>query len=92
MANHKSAAKRARQSIKRNALNRARRSKLHTVTKAVLVAVTSGDKDVAKTALQKAESSLARAANRSTIHWKKAARKTSRLAKRVKTMAAGKKS
>ena len=89
MANHKSAAKRARQSVKSNELNRARRSKVRTLAKAVETAVAAKDVPAAKTALKSAESALARAAGRGTLHWKTAARKTSRLAKSVKT-AAGK--
>lgn len=84
MANHKSAAKRARQSVKRNELNRARRAKVRTLTKAVEKAVAAKDVPVAKTALKTAESALARAAGAGTLHWKTAARKTSRLAKSVK--------
>lgn len=87
MANHKSAAKRARQSVKRNELNRARRAKVRTLVKAVEKAAAAKDAPVAKTALKTAESALARAAGRGTLHWKTAARKTSRLAKRVKAAA-----
>jgi small subunit ribosomal protein S20 len=85
MANHKSAAKRARQSLKRNTLNRARRSKMNTLIKAVETAVAGKDVAATKKAMTAAESGLARASNRGTIHWKTAARKTSRLAKRAKT-------
>lgn len=88
MATHKSAAKRARQTVKRNALNRSRRAKLHTTTKAVEQAVAKKDASLAKKSMTKAESTLARAARKGMIHWKTAARKTSRLAKRVKTMSA----
>jgi len=87
MANHKSAAKRARQSVKRNALNRTRRTKVRSLTKAVETAVAGKDANTATKAMRTAESSLARAAQRGTVHWKTAARKTSRLAKRVKAMA-----
>ncbi len=87
MATHKSAVKRARQTVKRNALNRSRRSSTRALTKAVETAVASKDVTKAKTALRTAESSLARAAGRNTMHWKTAARKTSRLAKRVKAAA-----
>jgi small subunit ribosomal protein S20 len=86
MATHKSAAKRARQTVKRNAQNRARRAKVHTSVKAVEKAVSGKIADVAVKALRHAESTLARAANRGTMHWKTAARKTSRLAKRVKAL------
>ncbi|MDD5587343.1 MAG: 30S ribosomal protein S20 [Alphaproteobacteria bacterium] len=85
MANHKSAAKRARQSLKRNTLNRARRSKVHTLVKAVETAIAGKDDSAAKKAMRAAESGLARASNRGTVHWKTAARKTSRLARRVKS-------
>lgn len=87
MANHKSAAKRARQTLKRNAVNRVRRSQVRAMAKAVEVAVETNPA-VAGAAFKKAESALARAAGRGTLHWKTAARKTSRLAKRVKAVAA----
>jgi len=84
MATHKSAAKRARQTIKITAMNRARRSKVRSLAKAVETAAAKGDVGEAKKALRSAESALARAAGRKTLHWKTAARRTSRLAKRVK--------
>lgn len=87
MATHKSAEKRARQSVKINALNRARRSTVRSLAKAVETAAGKGDAAGAKTAFVAAESSLAKAASRNTMHWKTAARKTSRLAKRVKAVA-----
>ena len=87
MANHKSAVKRARQSVKRNELNRARRTKVRGLAKDVENLAAAGNVVEAKTALRKAESSLAKAANSKTLHWKTAARKTSRLAKRVKAAA-----
>lgn len=87
MATHKSAAKRARQTIKRNALNRSRRAKVHTMAKAVEHAVDKKDASAAKSALRSATSTLAKAVKTGTVHWKTAARKTSRLAKRVKAIA-----
>jgi small subunit ribosomal protein S20 len=84
MANHSSAKKRARQTIKRNETNRARRSTIRTLAKESEVASASGDATAALTALRKAEAVLARGAARGTLHWKTAARKTSRLAKRAK--------
>ncbi len=83
MANHKSAKKRARQTVKRNEVNRSRRSTIRTLSKEAEVAAASGDVKVAITALRKAESALAKGAGK-TLHWKTAARKTSRLAKRAK--------
>jgi small subunit ribosomal protein S20 len=84
MANHKSAEKRARQTVKRNELNRSRRSAIRTAVKQVETASASGDAAEALKALRHAESTLARGAARGTLHWKTAARKTSRLAKRAK--------
>jgi len=86
MATHKSATKRARQAVKRNVLNRSRRAKVHTLLKTAENAATKGS-DVAKKAMRAAESAIARAAGRKTLHWKTAARKTSRLAKRMKATA-----
>lgn len=90
MATHKSAAKRARQTPRRTAVNRQRRSAISTAVKGVGQAIIGSDKAKATDALKKAESVLARGASRGTLHWKTAARKTSRLAKRVKVAAAKK--
>jgi small subunit ribosomal protein S20 len=84
MANHKSAAKRARQTIKRNELNRSRRSAIRTKVKEAETAVAAGNIDVAVKAQRSAESALARGAARGTLHWRTAARKASRLSKRMK--------
>jgi small subunit ribosomal protein S20 len=82
MANIKSAKKRARQSEKRRAINLARKSSVKTAVKKVIVAVEAGDMDMQEL-LRKAEAKLARAKGKGLIHPKAAARKISRLAKRV---------
>lgn len=87
MANHKSSEKRARQDIQRNAINRARRSAVHTLVKAVETAIASGDAANALTALRKAESAMAKTASKGSLRKKTVARKTSRLAQRVKAVA-----
>lgn len=92
MATHKSAEKRARQSLKRNTVNRARRSQISTLTKAVEHAIAGKDAAAAMKALREAEFALARGAGRGTLHWKTASRKTSRLAKRVKALQSSAKS
>jgi small subunit ribosomal protein S20 len=84
MATHKSAEKRARQTVKRNKVNRVRRATIQSHVKAVDTAITAKDKDAAVKAQREAEAALARGAGRGTLHWKTAARKTSRLAQRVK--------
>jgi small subunit ribosomal protein S20 len=87
MPSHKSAAKRVRQTVKKNAQNRARRSKVLTLTKLVDAAIASKDQKATATALRDAVSGIAKATQKGTIHWKTAARKTSRLAKRAKAAA-----
>jgi small subunit ribosomal protein S20 len=87
MANHKSSQKRIRQTEKKNELNRARRSKIRTITRSALEAVASGDAKAALTTVRTAESALARGVTKGVIHWKTAARKTSRLAKKAKALA-----
>ncbi|MDX9689835.1 MAG: 30S ribosomal protein S20 [Proteobacteria bacterium] len=91
MANHKSAAKRARQSEKRNELNRSRRSAVRSVAKAAVKDITAGDVEVATSSVRKAESALASAVSKGVMHRRTAARKTSRMAKAVKKLALAKK-
>lgn len=84
MANIKSAKKRALQTIKKQKKNLARRSALKTAVKKVLTAVaTSEDVEKTKALLREAESKIARAKGKGTLHKKTAQRKISRLAKRV---------
>ncbi|HUY69033.1 MAG TPA: 30S ribosomal protein S20 [Alphaproteobacteria bacterium] len=87
---HKSAIKRARQAKKRNTINRARRSTIHTLTVAVERAIASKDAKGAVEAMRKVEAALARGAGRGMLHRKTASRKTSRLTKRVKAIKSAK--
>ncbi len=87
MANHKSALKRHRQSVKRNERNRAARTRVKNLIKAVKTAVATEDKEAATLALTKATSTLDSIAGKGVIHWKKAARKVSRLTKAVNQIA-----
>lgn len=81
MANHKSAIKRHKQSIKRAARNRTVKTRIKNVVKAVRAAMKSDDKETAAQLLRSATSVLDKAASKGVIHWKKAARKISRLSK-----------
>ncbi|MBR4742333.1 MAG: 30S ribosomal protein S20 [Desulfovibrio sp.] len=81
MANHKSALKRQRQSLDHMARNRANRTRVKNAAKAVKTALQNGELDVAKEKLVTATSVFAKASAKGAIHWRKAARKTSRLAK-----------
>ena len=83
MANHKSAIKRHKQSLNRAARNRAARTRVKNAIKDVRAAIQGKDKSLAYTSLTVATSVLAKAAGKGALHWKKAARKISRLARAV---------
>jgi small subunit ribosomal protein S20 len=87
MATHKSAEKRARQTLRRNKINRARRANILTAVKALDAAIASKNKPAIVKAQRAAESALARGVSRGTLHWKTASRRISRLSKRVKKTA-----
>lgn len=91
MANHKSSEKRARQDVVRNARNRARRSALSTIIKAVEAAIAAGDAKAALAALRKAEAAIAKNAGKGLMPKTTAARKTSRLAQKVRKVSVAKK-
>ena len=79
---HKSAQKRHRQSLKRRALNRSRKSTVKTFVKKAVEAAQTGAENAAEMQ-RKAESLIDKAAKGSTLHRNTAARKKSRLAKRI---------
>lgn len=83
MANHKSAKKRARQSLKRRARNRHVRSRVAGVVKTARNAIASGEVEAASTAVHAAERTLRKAASKGVISKKQASRRVSRLAKRA---------
>ncbi len=83
MANHKSAIKRHKQSLKANARNRAMKTRIKNTLKAVRLAVEQKDKEQAQAALKSASSVLDRAATKKIIHWRNAARRISRLTRAV---------
>ena len=86
MANHKPSEKRILVSAKKNAINTSRRSAVKTAAKKVLVAVESGDKAAATIAARNAESKIMKSAGK-IMPKKRAARKISRLTKKVAAMA-----
>ena len=83
MANTPSAKKATRKIEARTAVNTARRSRVRTYLRKVEEAIASGDKDAAAAALRAAEPELQRAAGKGVFHKNMAARKVSRLSKRV---------
>ncbi|ANE33416.1 30S ribosomal protein S20 [Campylobacter hyointestinalis] len=88
MANHKSAEKRARQTIKRTERNRFYRTRLKNLTKAVRVAVAKGDKDAALLLLKDVNKNFHSFVSKGFLKKETASRKVSRLAKLVNTLAA----
>jgi len=87
MAHHKSAEKRIRQTETRTLRNRANASRLKTAVKKAETAIASGNKAEAEAALKAAQPELARGINKGVIHQNTAARKMSRLTKRLRSLA-----
>ncbi len=83
MANIKSVAKRARQSVKRHERNISVVSQVKTAQKKVRLAVAAGEKDKAEAAYVELTSVVDRAAKRGVIHSNAADRNKSRLRKAV---------
>lgn len=79
--------KRARQNVKLNAANTSLRSKYRTAVKKVEKAVLAGDKALATTLFQQAQSVLDTIADKGIFHKNKAARDKSRLSAKVKGLA-----
>ena len=84
MANIKSAKKRAKQTVVRNARNVAQRSQLRTAVKKVIKALDANDAAGATEAFTIAQPLLDRFAARGLIHKNKAARHKARLTARIK--------
>ena len=83
MANTPQARKRIRRNERRRVINGARVSRIRTFVKQVETALAGGDKDAARAALQQMQPELARGVSKGVLHKNTAARKLSRLTKRV---------
>ena len=83
MANTPQAKKRIRRNAKRAEINHSRISRIRTFIKAVESAIASGEKAGAADALKKVQPEIARGVARGVVHKNTAARKKSRLSKRV---------
>jgi small subunit ribosomal protein S20 len=79
MANHPSAAKRARQALVRRDRNRSVRSSVRTAIKQVEAAVAAKDREAAASALTQATSAIARATSKGVLHKNTAGRRVSRV-------------
>jgi len=83
MANHFSALKRARQTDKRTARNRANTSRLRTSLRALRESLAKGDKQTAEQVYRKTVSALDKAVQKGVVHKNTASRYKSRLSARV---------
>lgn len=88
MANTSSAKKAVRKIARRTDVNKSRRSLVRSRLRGVEDAISAGDKDAAQAALKAAEPAMARAVGKGVYHKNTAARKISRLNKRVKAIGA----
>jgi small subunit ribosomal protein S20 len=86
MANHFSALKRARQTEKRTATNRANTSRLRTALRGLREIIEKGDKQAAEQTYRQTVSALDKAIQKGTLHSNTAARYKSRLGARVNAM------
>ncbi len=87
MANHFSALKRARQTEKKTAVNRANKSRLRTALRGLKTALETGDKAAADQNYRATVSALDKSVQKGAIHKNTASRYKSRLAARLKTAA-----
>ncbi|HET9743344.1 MAG TPA: 30S ribosomal protein S20 [Terriglobales bacterium] len=88
MANHFSALKRARQTEKRTAVNRANKSRLRSALRGLRESIAAGDRKAADTSFRQTASAIDKAVQKGTIHKNTAARYKSRLSARVNAVAA----
>ncbi len=88
MAHHKSAKKRIRQTASRTEVNRSRTSRIRTFIKKVETAIASGNAVDAQNALKAAQPEIMRGVTKGVLPKATASRKVSRLAARVKALAA----
>jgi small subunit ribosomal protein S20 len=86
MANTPQAKKRIRRNAKRETINHSRISRIRTFIKQVESAIESGKKKEAAEALKMMQPEMARGVSRGVIHKNTAARKFSRLSKRVASL------
>ncbi len=80
--------KRHRQSQVRRARNMSRKTRVKNLVKNVRLAVAQNQPEKAQAALQHAIPIIQRVAAKGTLHWKTAARKISRLTRRVNALRA----
>ena len=88
MANSPASKKRARQIVRRTAVNKSRKTRIRTFIRKVEEAIAGGDQKAAQEALKAAQPQLMRGVTKGLYHKNTAARKMSRLSGRIKAMSA----
>ena len=88
MANTPQAEKRIRRNARRAEVNKARVSRIRTFVKKTESSIASGDQAAAVAALAAAQPEMMRGVSKGVLHKNTVSRKISRLAKRVKALAA----
>ena len=86
MANHHSALKRARQTTKRTATNRANASRLRTALRGLRETIEKGDKQAAEKTYRETVSALDKAIQKGVLHENTASRYKSRLSARLNAL------
>ncbi len=86
MANHKSSEKRIRRNESRNEVVRSRLRSIRTFCKSVEAAISEGNKEQALAAFKLAESNLMKGVRKGAIKLGTAARRTSRLSAKIKSL------
>ncbi len=86
MANHVSALKRVRQTIKKTEVNRNNRSRVRGALRKMREAVAAGNKETAEKTFRETVSALDKAIQKGVLHKNTAGRYKSRLAARVKAI------
>jgi len=86
MPSHRSAEKRVRNTAKRTAINKARRSQIRSAIRTVEEALAAGDKKAATAALKAAEPQIMRGVSKGVVHKNTGSRKVSRLTARLKAL------
>lgn len=87
MPNIKSSERSVKTDAERRARNFAVKSTIRTVSRKVVESVTAGNSDEAKALLVKASRTIDKAAAKGVVHKNSAARKKSRLARKLNTLA-----
>ena len=90
MAHSLQAKKRVKQNAKRKVINRARKSQIKTQIKRYETALSAGDVETAEKEYKLVTKKLDKTASTSTMHKRTAARKKSRLAKKLNALKAKK--